>query len=229
MQDVPRLELTHPIVRGEVPARSRIRDRIDREGLIIVAMENYHLLVRRGFVGRIQLPLVSLGRARLHEGSNLDVSRSSQDELTRVWIEFVNEPAVVFLPRRHSREERRSRVVLAAHESVAVVERDRGIAFHNRPEILRRGDYGKDRLAGVLVEARRQIRAFAVERHVDVIEHRLARSRGWRVARVVSRGVILLTVNGAQSQVMACQPNVFAGVATRPNPLRDVGKGRCDL
>ena len=120
--------------------------RVDREGLIVVAMENYHLLVGRGLVSRVEFPLAALGGRAFDEGGNLDVGAASQDELARIGIEFIDEPAVVFLSCRHSRQKRRTWIILRSHEGEAIIHRQGGIAPHNRAEVFRAGDNGKDRL-----------------------------------------------------------------------------------
>ncbi len=121
MQDVHRNKLTHPVCRIEVPSRRRIRYGVDRKRLVIGLVPDDRLDDRRGFIGRVEFPFVTLCRGRFHEWIDLREHATSVGELARIWINFIHIPAVISLPSWHTREKRTQWVILRAGEGVSVV------------------------------------------------------------------------------------------------------------
>ncbi len=131
MQDVARTELTHPVVRLEVPTWSGIRDRVDRETLVVFLVPDDCLDDRRGNVSGILVPLDAFGRRTGDERTNFREHSVGKRELARVRINLVDEPAVVTPTNRHTRNQRSQRIILGSHVSEPIVLPDVSVVLKN--------------------------------------------------------------------------------------------------
>lgn len=228
MQDVARTELAHPVVRLEVPSRSRIRNRIDCERLIVALVPDDRLDDRRSFIRGILFPLAALGRRAFHERPDLRENTTAESELARIRINLVDVAAVVTTLDRHSGDQRRQRVIFCSHVREPIVLSNVCIGLQDALEYRCAGNDREYRLVRGLIQPGHEIAAFAVEIHVYIVQKSLRKNRSGNHAGITSTSTIYRTCV-LKHDLMSRETNVFRSVAISPDPLRNVGEAGGDL